>query len=54
MEKSECKDYALELIRPEFDSPSADLIIDLDYLRKKPLKGSTHIWSSPFLNRTTC
>ena len=43
MEKPEFKDYALELIQPEFGSPLTDLIIDLDYLRKKPLKGSTHI-----------
>lgn len=36
------KHYPLELIQPEFDSNLTDLIIDLDYLRKKPLQGSTH------------
>ena len=42
MEKPEFKHYKLELLQPEFDSPLTDLIIDLDYLRKKPLKGTTH------------
>jgi Fic family protein len=36
------KPYKLELIQPDFDSSLTDLIIDLDYLRKKPLQGSTH------------
>ncbi len=34
--------YDLSLIRPEFDSALTDLIIELDYLRKKQLGGSTH------------
>jgi Fic family protein len=34
--------YDLKLIEPSFDSALTDLIIDLDYLRKKPLGGSTH------------
>ncbi len=34
--------YDLTLIRPEFDSALTDLIIELDYLRKKQLGGSTH------------
>lgn len=32
----------LKLINPPFESKLADLIIDLDYLRKKPLQGTTH------------
>ncbi|MES2200450.1 MAG: Fic family protein [Chlamydiota bacterium] len=42
MGKPEFKHYKLELVQPRFDSPLTDLIIDLDYLRKKPLKGTTH------------
>ncbi|HMV15523.1 MAG TPA: Fic family protein [Chitinophagales bacterium] len=34
--------YDLKLIEPSFDSELTDLIIELDYLRKKPLGGSTH------------
>jgi Fic family protein len=34
--------YDLKLIEPTFKSPLTDLIIELDYLRKKPLSGSTH------------
>lgn len=34
--------YNLKLIEPSFDSSLTDLIIELDYLRKKPLTGSTH------------
>lgn len=34
--------YDLELVTPEFESRLTDLIIELDYLRKKPLMGSTH------------
>ncbi len=41
MAKPEFKHYELELVQPEFDSLLTDLIIDLDYLRKKPLKGTT-------------
>jgi Fic family protein len=36
------KDIALILVDPPFNSNLTDLIIDLDYLRKRPLKGSTH------------
>ncbi len=35
-------DYKLRLVKPEFDSELTDLIIELDYLRKKELGGSTH------------
>ncbi|MCB1114636.1 MAG: Fic family protein [Chlamydiia bacterium] len=34
--------YDLELLNPDFGSPLTDLIIDLDYLRRKKLEGSTH------------
>lgn len=34
--------YNLRLVIPEFDSELTDLIIELDYLRKKELGGSTH------------
>lgn len=34
--------YDLKLIEPSFDSSLTDLIIELDYLRKKTLGGSTH------------
>lgn len=34
--------YKLNLIEPAFNSQLTDLIIDLDYLRKKQLYGSTH------------
>jgi len=34
--------YGLSLIEPSFGSPLTDLIIELDYLRKKRLGGSTH------------
>src|SRR6187402_194250 len=34
--------YDLKLIEPTFGSSLTDLIIELDYLRKKPLGGSTH------------
>ncbi|TAF44672.1 MAG: Fic family protein [Sphingobacteriales bacterium] len=34
--------YDLKLIEPSFGSLLTDLIIELDYLRKKPLGGSTH------------
>ncbi len=36
------KHYDLQLIYPDFIAPLTDLIIELDYLRKKPLAGSTH------------
>ncbi len=32
----------LKLVKPPFDSTLTDLIIELDYLRKKQLEGSTH------------
>jgi Fic family protein len=34
--------HDLKLIEPSFDSILTDLVIELDYLRKKPLGGSTH------------
>lgn len=34
--------YDLKLVKPLFDSDLTDLIIELDYLRKKPLGGSTY------------
>lgn len=36
------KHYDLALIEPSFNSSLTDLIIELDYLRKKPLGGSTN------------
>ena len=36
------KHYDLKLIEPDFGSSLTDLIIELDYLRKKQLGGSTH------------
>lgn len=42
MSRPSFKHYKLELIPPDFDSSLTDLIIDLDYLRKKPLQGTTH------------
>lgn len=42
MGKPGFKHYELELIQPDFNSSLTDLIIDLDYLRKKPLQGTTH------------
>lgn len=35
------KHYDLQLVVPDFNSPLTDLIIELDYLRKKRLTGST-------------
>jgi len=32
----------LRMIQPAFDSPVTDLILELDYLKKRPLGGSTH------------
>lgn len=34
--------YDLKLVEPSFGSSLTDLVIELDYLRKKPLGGSTH------------
>ena len=34
--------FGLKLIEPKFGSDLTNLIIELDYLRKKPLMGSTH------------
>jgi len=34
--------YDLALVEPDFGSNLTDLILELNYLRKKPLKGSTH------------
>ena len=38
---SEFEHIDLRFVAPPFDSKLTDLIIDLDYLRKKPLQGST-------------
>jgi len=40
--KAEFIHYDLDLITPKFDSSITDLIIELDYLRKKELGGTTH------------
>lgn len=42
MAKSRFVHYNLKLVEPDFGSSLTDLIIDLDYLRKKSLEGSTH------------
>lgn len=42
MSEANFKHYDLKLIEPSFDSSLTDLIIELDYLRKKQLGGSTH------------
>jgi len=42
MSEAEFLHYDLKLIEPSFGSSLTDLIIELDYLRKKPLGGSTH------------
>ena len=43
MSEAEFIKYDLELIEPSFNSSLTDLIIELDYLRKKTLGGSTHV-----------
>lgn len=35
-------DHGLKIIDPPYNSPLTDLVIELDYLRKKPLGGTTH------------
>lgn len=42
MSEAEFLHYDLKLIEPSFGSSLTDLIIELDYLRKRPLGGSTH------------
>ncbi len=42
MSEAVFKHYDLKLVEPTFDSTLTDLIIELDYLRKKQLSGSTH------------
>lgn len=42
MTQPEFHHYDLKLVVPTFDSSLTDLIIELDYLRKKELKGTTH------------
>lgn len=42
MSGAKFSDYQLKLVEPSFGSSLTDLIIELDYLRKKPLGGSTH------------
>ncbi|HEX9513927.1 MAG TPA: hypothetical protein VF939_25725 [Puia sp.] len=43
MSESRLTDNSLQLVEPSFGSKLTDLIIELDYLRKKPLTGSTHL-----------
>lgn len=43
--------FDLKLIEPDFGSSLTDLIIELDYLRKKQLGGSTAIGFSVFVFR---
>ncbi len=42
MSEAEFSHYDLEMVEPSFNSTLTDLIIELDYLRKKQLGGSTH------------
>ena len=42
MSEAVFKHYHLKLVEPTFDSALTDLIIELDYLRRKQLVGSTH------------
>jgi Fic family protein len=42
MSEAEFLHHDLKLIEPSFGSSLTDLIIELDFLRKKPLAGSTH------------
>lgn len=42
MSEAKFSHHDLKLIEPLFGSTLTDLIIELDYLRKKPLGGSTH------------
>ncbi len=42
MVEAQFSHFDLKLIAPSFGSTLTDLIIELDYLRKKPLSGSTH------------
>jgi Fic family protein len=42
MMKATFRHYDLHMVVPDFKSPLTDLIIELDYLRRKQLGGSTH------------
>jgi len=42
MSHAKCHHYDLTLVEPEFSSPITDLVIDLDFLRKKEFSGTTH------------
>ncbi len=42
MSEAKFSHFDLKLIEPSFGSTLTDLVIELDYLRKKPLGGSTH------------
>ncbi len=42
MPEAKFKHYDLKLLKPAFDTSLTDLIIELDYLRKKKLTGTTH------------
>ena len=42
MSHAKCHHYGLTLVEPEFSSPITDLVLELDFLRKKELQGTTH------------
>lgn len=42
MSEAQFKHFDLKLLNPAFDSPLTDLIIELDHLRRKELRGTTH------------
>lgn len=42
MSEAKFNHYDLKLVEPTFNSSLTDLVIELDYLRKKSLGGSTH------------
>ncbi len=42
MSEAKFTHYDLKLVEPSFGSTLTDLIIELDYLRRKSLGGSTH------------
>ncbi len=39
---AELKDFPLRLIKPDFGSKLTDFVIDLDHLRRKEIRGTTH------------
>jgi Fic family protein len=42
MSEAQFNHFDLKLLNPAFDSPLTDLIIELDHLRRKELRGTTH------------